>query len=72
MEQRGKLLTAIFAFNGTGTVPDIDDGMVRIAFAFIAEQLGHDKVKYERKCHKNAENAAKRWGGSQSNDNAKV
>lgn len=66
MEQRGELLTAIFAYNGTGVLPDVENAAVKMALLFITEQLDYDKAKYDKKCKKNAENIAKRWSAKKS------
>lgn len=68
MEQRGELFTAIFVYNGTGTVPEISDAAVKMALMFITEQIDHDKGRYAKKCEKNAANIAKRWGKAEKGE----
>lgn len=60
MEQRGVLFTAIMAFETGEEMPDMD-GMTKMAFSFISEQLLRDKEKYESICKKRS--AAGQSGG---------
>ncbi len=68
MEQRGQLITAIFMYADGQKVPEMTDAAVKMAFSFIAEQLDYDKGEYKKRCKKNSENIAKRWGKSEKND----
>lgn len=68
-EQAGRLLKAIYAYNLDGTVPDFDDGMVKLMFSFIKNQLDRDSKKWDDICKKRAE--AGRKGGKQKKANAK-
>lgn len=60
MEQRGVLFTAIMAFETGEEMPEMD-GMTKMAFSFISEQLSRDKEKYETICKKRS--AAGQSGG---------
>lgn len=60
MEQRGVLFTAIMAFETGEEMPEMD-GMTKMAFSFISEQLSRDKEKYESICKKRS--AAGQSGG---------
>lgn len=60
MEQRGVLFTAIMAFETGEEMPEMD-GMTKMAFSFISEQLSRDKEKYESICKKRS--AAGQNGG---------
>lgn len=63
-EQRGILLTAIFAHAGGEEDISFDDKLIKMAFSVISEQMDYDRGEYEKKCKRNAENAKKRWHGS--------
>ncbi|MFA6948197.1 MAG: DUF6291 domain-containing protein [Eubacteriales bacterium] len=60
MEERGELITAIFAWV-RGEQYVITSAAVRMAFAFISEQLDFDLGKYEKRCAQNRENILKRY-----------
>ena len=68
MEQRGELLTAIFSYNGTGVLPDVENAAVKMALLFITEQLDYDKEKYAKKCETNRINGAKSHSGKRRGD----
>lgn len=69
LEQKGKLLEAMFAYNsGMGT--EISDPEVKIAFKFFKQTFERDKQRYDDKCAKMRNNAAKKHfatEGSKSN-----
>lgn len=65
-EQLGRLFKAIFEFNING-IEEVEPD-IRIAFAFIKNQINIDSKKYEEQCKKNAENGAK--GGRPKKANA--
>lgn len=58
--QAGKLIKGIYEFACSGVTPQFDDGMVQMAFSFIASAIARDAEKYEEKCRKNKEIAQKR------------
>lgn len=58
--QAGKLIKGIYEFACNGVTPQFDDGMVQMAFSFISSAIARDAEKYEEKCRKNKEIAAKR------------
>jgi hypothetical protein len=60
MEQRGTLFTAIICYASDEEIPEMD-GLVKMCFSFIRQQLDRDNEAYDAKCRKNAENAKKRW-----------
>ena len=66
MEQRGLLITALFDYQITNKVPEIEDSVVQMAFSFIAEQMDYDRSVYEKKCEQNRNSANKRWSASKS------
>ena len=68
MEQRGVLFTAIMAFETGEEMPDMD-GMTKMAFSFISEQLSRDKEKYESICKKRSE-AGRNGGRPKANADA--
>jgi hypothetical protein len=65
-EQKGILLTAIFEYQ-MGNEPDIEDGMVLMAFRFMRNQFELDKRKYAEKVEKNRENG--KLGGAPTGNN---
>ena len=68
MEQRGVLLTAIFALSNGEEVPEIEDRATRIIWKLIRNQLVRDKTKYEEITEKRSKagkkGAEKRWGSN--------
>jgi len=59
-EQRGDLLTAIYAYETEQLLPEMDT-LTAMVFSIIRQKLDRDGEKYDRKCRKNAENINKRW-----------
>lgn len=59
LEQKGKLLEAMFAYN-SGLEAEIFDPEVKIAFKFFKQTFERDKQRYEDKCAKMRDNAAKK------------
>lgn len=57
-EQRGDLLTAIFAYSTGEEVPDMDM-VTQMCFGFIKSSLDSNSEKYQAKCDKNRENGAR-------------
>lgn len=68
-EQAGKLFKALFEFAKNGTETDFDDGMIAMAFSFMADSIKRDTEKYESICQKRAENIKKRWNKKQDESN---
>lgn len=60
LEQRGNLLTAIFAYSAGEELPDMD-AVTTMCFGFIKASLDANAEKYQAKCAKNSENG--RRGG---------
>lgn len=58
-EQAGKLFKAIFAYVEDRTEPTFKDGMLKMAFSFIKNQLERDLEKYKERVERNRENGAK-------------
>ena len=58
MEQRGALFTAILEY-AAGTDPELSDGMVRMAFAFIKAKMDKDTQKYEQICEERRKSGSK-------------
>lgn len=52
--QRGKLLLAILNYSELGVVPDFQDAVIDMAFAFIRDKLDRDADAYKDKCEKRA------------------
>lgn len=57
MEQRGFLISAIFAHEAGEDLPDLDP-VTRMAFEFIKDDLDINREKYEARCKRNAINGA--------------
>lgn len=57
-EERGDLLTAIFAYSAGEELPDMDD-VTRMCFGFIKTSLDANAEKYQAKCAKNRENGSR-------------
>lgn len=64
IEERGKLLTAIFDFQDTGELPAFD-GQLKMAFAIMTKQFNRDSKKWiEQKAKRSAagkKGAEARW-----------
>ena len=58
-EQKGELLEAMFAHNA-GEPFEFSDPLVEMAFGFFEQTFERDKQRYEDKCAKMRDNAAKR------------
>ena len=65
MEQRGTLLTAIFAYVSDTELPDMD-GITKMAFAFIKSRIDKDTEKYAKTIEKRKE-AGKLGGRPKAN-----
>lgn len=57
-EQRGDLLTAIFAYSAGEELPEMDQ-VTRICFGFIKSSLDANAERYQAKCAKNRENGSR-------------
>lgn len=58
--QLGQLTRAIFRYARDGEVVDLEP-VVRMAFAFIKDNIDRNADKYQQKCERNRENIRKRW-----------
>lgn len=58
-EEKGELITAIFAYINRGEIVELSNAAVKMAFSFIRNNLDRDGAKYEEKCAKNKENGKK-------------
>lgn len=61
--QRGKLFLAILDYSEHGLLPDFDDAVIDMAFAFIQNLIDRDSDAYKDKCEKRAIAGSK--GGKQ-------
>ena len=59
-EQAGILIKALFLYTQTGEQLCSEDGMLMMAFSFIAGQIDRDNDKYEQKCNRNKQIAIER------------
>ena len=55
IEQRGKLLTALYEYAITTQEPDFDDIALKIVFSTIKRGIDRDSEKYEERCKRNKE-----------------
>lgn len=62
-EQKGALFEAIFIYEMTGTVIELD-AAAQMAFNFIKKDLDLNREKYEQKCKRNSDNGAKGGRGA--------
>lgn len=68
-EQLGMLLRCLIGFAETGSMQEINDAAVCMAYRFMTAQMRRDMEKYEQKCMKNSENSRK-GGAPKGNCNA--
>ena len=59
LEQRGELITAIFAYERSGIPPEGLSPVVEMAFSFIRGALDRDREEYEEVSRRNSENGKK-------------
>lgn len=69
MEERGEVLTAIFAYADEGIVTDFTSQRAEMLFSVIQDAMDYTAEKYEEKCEKNRANG--RRGGRPRNDDKK-
>lgn len=73
-EELGQLMRAIIQYEKTEKIPQLD-GIVKMAFSFIKQQLDRDKEKWQEEKQKRSEagkkGMAKRWGNSKNNNSVK-
>jgi len=60
MEERGELITAIFAYFDCREVKKTENRVLSMAFEMIREQMDFDNAAYMEKCRKLSKNASKR------------
>ena len=58
LEQRGQLLTAIFAYSAGEELPDMDQ-VTQMCFGFIKTSLDANAERYQARCAKNRENGSR-------------
>ena len=62
MEDRGKLLTALFRYSKYGELPDFIQGtLLSAVFKSMRINIDLNNEKYEKRCEQNSENINKRW-----------
>ena len=69
--QAGKLFKMLLSYADDGTVPDVDDQVVRIVFSLMRQQMDHDAERYAETCQKRAENGRKGGRPKGSSEKAK-
>ena len=65
-EQKGELMEAIFEYQLTGEIIELNP-IVNMAFMFFKNQFDIDNVKYLEKCKKAKESVEKRWNKKDTN-----
>ena len=68
MEERGQLISAIFAYERTGEIDASLSPLVKMAFSCMKEALDRDRESYEAKCKQNTKNGKK--GGRPKKDSS--
>lgn len=68
LEQKGKLLDALFEYSDGGTVSEFDDPVLWVLFDAMAEKITRDGEKYERKSSAARHSAEARWNNVQKDD----
>lgn len=58
-ESLGELFRGIMKYAKNKTEPEFDDPTLSIIFSFVKTAIDRDKLAYEERCRKNAENAKK-------------
>jgi len=66
-EQLGQLTRAIFLYARDGKTINLEP-VVRMAFAFIKDNIDRNADKYQKKCERNRENIRKRWEKKHAED----
>lgn len=66
-QQAAALIRALLSYAESGEQLETEDGMLKIAFSFMSQQIDRDAEKYKAKCDRNAENAKKRWENENAN-----
>ena len=71
-EQAGQLIKAIIKYEKTGEITKLE-GMTKMAFSFIKQQLDRDSEKWKEEKQKRSEagkrGMAKRWENNNKNNN---
>ena len=60
-EELGKLIRAVFEYDISGIMPELEDRLLMACFMRIAECLDRNNIRYEEVCQKKAEAMRKRW-----------
>ena len=58
-EELGELFRAMFIYAKYGELIDFEHRSLKLVFGFIKSAIERDRVSYEDKCRKNAENGSK-------------
>ena len=61
LTQRGELITAIIGYARDGTVPEIIDPLLGVAWDVLRPVLDLDAERYEAVCEKRRQAASRRW-----------
>lgn len=68
LEDKGRILDAVFTYAMTGNIPEGMPPLVSMAFSFIRTAMNIDSEKYKEKCQQNTESINKRWNKSGNKD----
>jgi hypothetical protein len=64
LEDKGRLLDAIFSYAIIGELTNDLPPLVEMAFSFIRTSMDLDTAKYKQKCERNRETANMRWNAN--------
>lgn len=70
-EQFGQLMRALFVYAREGEAPQLPVA-IKMAFAFIRDDMDRNAAKYEKKCARLRENIQKRWAKEKNQSNSSV
>lgn len=65
-EEKGRILDAVLDYGQYGVVPEFD-GMLGLAWDFIAPRVDHDRTRYEEVSRRRSEAAVSRWNQAHAN-----
>lgn len=66
-EQFGQLMRALFVYARDGEAPELP-AAIKMAFAFIRDDMDRNTAKYETRCKRNRENIQRRWAKKNDDD----
>lgn len=70
-EQAGQLIKAIFDYDATGELPNLD-GLLKVVFLQIRHELDDQSQRYDEICQKRKEAANARWRSQREKEDAEI